>query len=93
MSEVRSNTGILDVIKRITANRESGRLEIGSAETRGSGTHGSGTGVRLANAFSVDDLSVLFDPGLCQPWADISERRWRLRSEQLTQTAGASIPG
>src|SRR5688572_1395301 len=40
MSEVNSVPGILDVIKSITANGESGRLEISSPGTHGSGTHG-----------------------------------------------------
>ena len=40
MAEVKSASGILDVIKDITANRESGRLEIGSVDTHGSGLHG-----------------------------------------------------
>ena len=43
MSDVNGVPGILDVIKSITANRESGRLEISSAGTHGSGPHGSGT--------------------------------------------------
>jgi len=29
---------------------------------------------RLANAFSVGTFFVFADPGLCQPWAEISER-------------------
>jgi hypothetical protein len=40
MSGVNSVPGILDVIKSITANGESGRLEINSSGTHGSGTHG-----------------------------------------------------
>lgn len=40
MAEVKSGPGILDVIKSITANRESGRLEISSPGMYGSGTHG-----------------------------------------------------
>lgn len=40
MSEVKSVPGILDVIKSITSNGESGRLEISSAGAQGSGTRG-----------------------------------------------------
>ncbi|MCA1576727.1 MAG: DUF4388 domain-containing protein [Acidobacteria bacterium] len=40
MSNVNNVPGILDVIKSITANGESGRLEISSPGTHGSGTHG-----------------------------------------------------
>lgn len=40
MSEVKS---VLEVIKSITSNRESGRLEISSTGTHGAGPHGSGT--------------------------------------------------
>ena len=40
MADVKSGPGILDVIKSITANRESGRLEISSPGMYGSGTHG-----------------------------------------------------
>ena len=40
MAEVKRVAGILDVIKSITANGESGRLEIGSPETHGPGLHG-----------------------------------------------------
>jgi hypothetical protein len=43
MSEVKNVPGILDVIKSITANRESGRLEISSPGMHGAGTHSSGT--------------------------------------------------
>jgi hypothetical protein len=40
MAEMKSVSGLLDVIKSITANHESGRLEIGSPDTNGSGMHG-----------------------------------------------------
>lgn len=42
MSEVNAVPGILEVIKSITANHESGRLEISSPGTHGPGTHASG---------------------------------------------------
>jgi hypothetical protein len=40
MSQVNGVPGILDVIKNITANGESGRLEISSPGNHGAGTHG-----------------------------------------------------
>src|SRR6185369_3408329 len=72
MSETRSVPRILDVIKSITSNQESGRLEIVSAGTRGTllfnegklvdARLGSLTGFPAVNAaVALRDVQVSFD--------------------------------
>lgn len=72
MSEMRSVSGILDVIKNITSNHESGRLEIISSGTRGTllFTEGKLVDARLGSlsgfptvnaAVALRDVQVSFD--------------------------------
>src|SRR5689334_12222541 len=72
MSEMRSVSGILEVIKSITSNQESGRLEIVSSGTRGTllfhegklvdARLGSLSGFQAVNAaVALRDVQVSFD--------------------------------
>jgi hypothetical protein len=72
MSEIRSVSGILEVIKSITSNRESGRLEIVSSSTRGTllfregklvdARLGSLSGFQAVNAtVALQDVQISFD--------------------------------
>ena len=47
----------------------------------------------LANAFSVDVLFCSSPPRLKQPWAEISERLWRINRFQTARLIDFKLPG